>query len=76
MTKKFFVWIGSKSSFQYKVYKKLKSGNWKCRGCSYPGLGVTQIAGGGGIGGLKQGTLSRSGLIIETQTYYCKKCKR
>lgn len=65
-----------KSNKVYKVYLVLQDKNWHCRECDYDHIGTTQIAGSGGIKGLKVGTRGRDGLIIDSDNQYCKKCKK
>ncbi len=65
---------GKKNGKQYKVYCVLKDKNWHCRECEYEHVGTTQIAGSGGIKGLRNGTKDRDGLIIESINRDCKTC--
>lgn len=65
-----------KGSLQSKVLAVLQDTKWHCRSHEYKHLRIEQFAGGGGIQGLQRGTRSRLGLIIESRTDYCEKCKR
>ncbi len=58
---------------QYKVYRVLHDKAWHCR-CEYEHVGTTQIAGSGGIKGLRNGTKKRDGLEIESENRFCNTC--
>ena len=62
------------SSKQYKVYCVLRDQDWHCRECEYEHVGTTQLAGSGGIKGLRNGTKKRDGLEIESANLYCDTC--
>lgn len=64
-----------KSSKQLKVFQVLKDQKWHCRECEYEHVGTTQIAGSGGIKGLRNGTKTRDGLTILSENRYCNACK-
>lgn len=64
-----------KESKQYKVFSVLKDKEWHCRKCDYEHVETTQIAGSGGIKGLRNGTKERDGLIIKSEYRYCNKCQ-
>ena len=58
------------------VFKVLKDRKWHCRSHDYHHVPSDQLAGGGGIQGLKRGTSSRPGLRIESRREVCKRCER
>lgn len=60
----------------YQVFKVLKDMQWHCRECEYTHVGSTQIAGSGGIQGLKRGRGSRQGIIIESANHFCVNCNK
>lgn len=57
------------------VFKVLADQKWHCRACEYEHVGSTQIAGSGGIQGLKRGNATRSGLDIKSGYHYCERCE-
>lgn len=57
-----------------KVFAVLDDQEWHCRGCEYESVGTMQLAGSGGMQGLKRGTRSRPGLKIESQHRPCETC--
>ena len=63
------------TSKQYKVYSVLRDKKWHCRECEYEHVGTTQIAGSGGIKGLRNGTKHRDGLEIESENRFCSTCQ-
>ncbi len=60
----------------YKVYLVLKDRAWHCRECEYDHVGTTQIAGSGGIKGLRNGSRERDGLEIKSENHECHKCQK
>ena len=58
------------------VFSILKDGEWHCRECEYRHLQIVQIAGSGGIQGLKRGTNKRPGIVIESGYHLCKTCEK
>ncbi|MYI87747.1 MAG: restriction endonuclease [Synechococcus sp. SB0672_bin_10] len=66
----------NKNTKIHKVYLVLKDQQWHCRGCDYPHVRTSQIAGGSGIQGLQRGTGARAGLILESRTDDCPKCRK
>lgn len=62
-------------SKMYKVYLVLKDQKWHCRQCEYDHVETTQIAGSGGIKGLRNGTKKRDGLEIESANLNCDVCQ-
>ena len=62
-------------TLQEKVLEILSDGNWHCRTHEYKGVPSGQLAGGGGIQGLKRGTKTRLGLKIESKSELCHECK-
>ena len=58
----------------YQVYRVLRGRRWCCRVCRYGHVDTTQIAGSGGIKGLRNGTRSRDGLDIESAYRHCRTC--
>lgn len=65
-----------KNSKAYKVYLVLKDMQWHCRGCSYSHVESTQIAGSGGIQGLRRGSSKRDGLEIKSGNNFCVECDK
>lgn len=65
-----------RGSLQAKVLAVLQDTKWHCRSHEYKRIPSGQLAGGGGIQGLQRGTSSRPGVIIESKTDYCERCKR
>lgn len=61
---------------QRSVYFVLKDQKWHCRECEYEHVGTTQIAGSGGIKGLRNGTRSRDGLEIDSGRRHCQTCNK
>ncbi len=64
----------NKASLRYRVFQILKDEQWHCRKCDYAGVDSTQIAGGGGIQGLQNGSKTRPGIVIESKTDFCSNC--
>ncbi len=56
------------------TYLILRDKKWHCRNHAYRSIGSSQIAGSGGIMGLKKGTRSRPGLQLQYERRHCKKC--
>ena len=65
-----------KDAFQSKVFSLLQDKEWHCRECEGKAIGSGQYAGGGGIQGLKRGTKSRWGLVIEEAKRDCVTCAK
>lgn len=63
-------------SLQAEYFKILSDKNFHCRKCAQKMIGSEQLAGGGGVQGLQRGTKNRPGLVIETISEYCSKCKK
>ena len=63
-------------SSQSKVLAVLNDNNWHCRGCEYKNVPSGQLAGGGGIKGLKNGSLNRQGYQIKTERRECPTCDK
>ena len=63
-----------RNSKTYQVYLVLKDKNWHCRQCEYSHVETTQIAGSGGIKGLRNGTRTRDGIEIESENRFCESC--
>ena len=61
-------------SLQTKVFGVLRDKQWHCRSHEYKRFGSGQLAGGGGIQGLRRGTSERPGLKIESKTDLCEQC--
>ena len=57
------------------VFDVLRDRQWHCRACEYKHVKSTQLAGSGGIQGLKRGNRNRPGLEIISGNHYCEKCK-
>ena len=57
------------------VFDILSDRQWHCRTCEYKHIGSTQIAGSGGIQGLKRGNRHRPGLEIKSGNHFCKTCE-
>ena len=58
----------------YQVFLVLEDLNWHCRVCEYEHVGTSQIAGSGGISGLRSGSTSRPPFDIETARRHCATC--
>lgn len=63
-------------TLQSRVYAILKDMQWHCRGHEYTNVPSGQLAGGGGIQGLKRGTRSRAGLVIVSELRFCDVCAK
>ena len=57
------------------VFAVLEDRQWHCRNHEYGHVGSGQLAGSGGIQGLKRGGSKRPGIKIESKNDYCTKCK-
>lgn len=64
----------NKNVLQLQVFNILEDCLWNCRSCMGKKINTRQIAGGGGIGGLKRGTKNRPGLVIKTKLEFCQYC--
>lgn len=58
------------------VFAVLKDRQWHCRTCEYKHVESTQIAGSGGIQGLKRGSAGRPGLDIKSGNHLCTTCDK
>lgn len=58
----------------WQVFGVLRDRQWHCREHEYAHVGSTQIAGGSGIQGLRRGTTSRPGLLIDSDNHLCTTC--
>lgn len=56
------------------VFDVLRDRQWHCRACEYKHVGSTQIAGSGGIQGLKRGSRNRPGIEIKSGNHFCENC--
>ncbi len=56
------------------VFEVLRDKQWHCRSCEYEHVGTTQIAGSGGMQGLKRGNRRRPGLVIKSGNHFCATC--
>ena len=61
---------------QLQTFEVLEDRDWHCRNHAYHHIESGQIAGSGGIQGLKRGTAKRPGLAIEHESRYCPECDR
>ena len=59
-----------------KVFRVLEDKKWHCRNCEYRHVGSGQIAGNGGIKGLRRGNTLAPGLVIESESRECPSCKK
>jgi hypothetical protein len=64
----------NRSTLQSRVYGVLQDRRWHCRKHEYQDLPSSQLAGGGGIQGLQNGTKSRKGLEIKSEQRFCATC--
>ncbi len=64
----------NKKSKQYLVFRVLDDQKWHCRNHEYRRIKTGQLAGSGGIKGLKNGGSSRAGIVIESVQRPCTKC--
>ena len=53
----------------------LEDQEWRCRNHAYGHIGSGQIAGSGGIQGLRRGSRTRPGIVIEHESRYCAQCE-
>ncbi len=63
-----------KGTKQLQTFEVLEDQQWHCRNHSYIHIASGQIAGSGGIQGLRRGTPKRPGIIIEHQSRDCPEC--
>jgi hypothetical protein len=63
-------------TLQSQVKALLSDQKWHCRAHEYGSIPSGQLAGGGGIQGLKRGTKNRPGLIIESENKACSVCRK
>ncbi|MDE2854981.1 MAG: restriction endonuclease [Chloroflexota bacterium] len=63
-------------TLQKRVFQVIKDMRWHCRKCEYDHVDSGQLAGGGGFQGLKRGSGSRAGLILESEDRFCYDCDR
>ena len=59
-----------------KVFLVLKDKQWHCRECEYEHVGSLQIAGSGGIKGLRNGSNRRPGIVIESENRFGPECNK
>lgn len=59
---------------QLRTFEVLEDQEWHCRNHAYSHVDSVQIAGSGGIQGLRRGTSTRPGLIIEHESRHCPTC--
>lgn len=74
MNEKKFLKLLTKDSSQKKYFEILLDKEEHCRKCAQEKVKSEQLAGGGGVQGLKRGTYKRPGIIIETEKKYCEIC--
>lgn len=60
---------------QLRAFEVLADQEWHCRNHAYNHIASGQIAGSGGIQGLRRGTSSRPGLVIEHEYRDCPQCE-
>jgi len=63
-----------RASKQNQVFLVLEDGEWHCRNHEYGHIHTTQLAGSGGIKGLKNGARNRVGIKIESEDRICREC--
>ena len=68
--------FSDKKSKQLLVFKVLSDKEWQCRNCKYIHVKTSQLAGSGGIQGLKRGGSNRPGLEIESENHLCGHCDK
>ncbi len=61
-------------TLQYQYFQILKDCEWHCRKCAAKIVDSEQLAGGGGVGGLRRGSRSRPGLNIISEIRTCEHC--
>lgn len=61
---------------QLQTFEVLEDQDWHCRNHAYSHIESGQIAGSGGIQGLKRGSATRPGLTIEHESRHCAECGR
>ncbi len=66
--------FSSKQSRQYRVFRVLEDRKWHCRNHEYRHIRIGQLAGSGGIKGLRNGGSDRLGIDIESEQRLCSKC--
>ena len=64
------------NSIALKVFEVLEDEEWHCRGHEYKNTGCTQLAGSGGIKGLKDGNGDRPGIEIKSGNNFCVECNK
>ena len=66
----------STDSLQGIYFNILQDQKWHCRKCAQQEIGSEQLAGGGGVQGLKRGTKNRPGIVIESTNQQCSTCNK
>lgn len=61
-------------TLQYQYFQILKDREWHCRKCAARTVDSEQLAGGGGVGGLRRGSRCRPGLNIVSEIRSCPQC--
>ena len=61
-------------SKQLQTFQVLEDQKWHCRNHAYNHIGSGQIAGSGGIQGLRRGSSKRPGISIEHEFRHCAEC--
>lgn len=72
----YFLKTFKQESKTLKVFLVLKDNQWHCRECEYEHVGSTQIAGSGGIKGLRNGSKRRPSIVIESENRPCPRCNK
>ena len=66
--------LHSPESKQLQTFQVLEDQRWHCRNHAYDHIGSGQIAGSGGIQGLRRGSSKRPGISIEHEYRQCVEC--
>ena len=66
--------LHSGGSKQLQTFEVLEDQGWHCRNHAYSHIQSGQIAGSGGIQGLRRGNQDRPGIVIEHKSFLCSDC--
>ena len=69
-----YVALFKPDSKQLQTFRVLQDQQWHCRNCAYRHIASGQIAGSGGIQGLRRGSSTRPGITLEHEHRACPEC--